>query len=243
MTDPASNAIKVLASNSTRATLEEALAPAFEQATGYKVELHYDSAKAMLARIKDGETADIAILGTAVIEDLTALGRIASGTKRPFARSRVGVAVRAGAPKPDISTVEAFKRALLNAKSVAHTVHGASGMYVPVLLGHLGIAAQIKPKTVTRPGGYIGVVVASGEAELAVQQICELLAVPGIDLVGPLPDEIQKVFETSAGIFSDAADPEAATAFLEFCSMPEHAPLFKAKGLESVAREREPVTQ
>ena len=151
MTDPASNAsapaIRVLASNSTRATLEEALAPAFEQATGHKVELAYDSAQAMLARIKAGETGDIAILGTAVIDELAALGKITPGSRRPFARSRVGVAVRAGAPKPDISSVDAFKRMLLNAKSVAHTVHGASGMYMPVLLGHLGIAAEIRAKT------------------------------------------------------------------------------------------------
>ncbi len=225
-------ALKLLASNSTRATIEEALAPAFERATGRKVDQHYDSAKAMLARIKAGETADIAILGTAVIGELTGMGLIAAGG-RPFARSRVGVAVRTGAPHPDISTVEAFKRALLNAKSVAHTVHGASGMYVPVLLERLGITEQIKPKTVTRPGGYIGVVVASGEAEIAVQQICELLAVPGIDLVGPLPDAIQKVFETSAGVFTASADPAGARAFLDFCAAPAHAPLFKAKGLES----------
>jgi molybdate transport system substrate-binding protein len=231
-TNTPSTAIKVLSSNSTLSTLE-ALAPAFERATGHKVELRYDSAKAMLARIKAGETGDIAILGTAVINELADMGKIVPASRRPFARSRVGVAVKSGAPKPDIGSVEAFKRALLNAKSVAHTVHGASGMYVPVLLERLGIAAQIKPKTVTRLGGYIGVVVASGEAELAVQQICELLAVPGIDLVGPLPDEIQKVFETSAGLFTASKAPAAAEALLQFCHSPSHAALFREKGLEA----------
>jgi molybdate transport system substrate-binding protein len=98
--------------------------------------------------------------------------------------------------------VEDFKRAMLGATSIAHTVHGASGRYVPVLFERLGIAEHTKPKTVTRPGGYIGGVVASGEAEIAVQQIVELLAVPGIDIVGPLPEAIQKVFETSIGIFT-----------------------------------------
>jgi len=224
--------IRIMTSNSTRGVLET-LAPAFEQASGHALSLQYDSAKAMMARIKAGETADVVVLGTGAIDELEALGRLAPGSRRPFARSRVGVAVRTGAPRPDISTVEAFKRALLEAKSVAHTVHGASGMYVPVLLERLGIAEQIKPKTVTRPGGYIGVVVASGEAEIAVQQICELLAVPGIDLVGPLPDDIQKVFETSAGIFTASADPAGARAFLDFCAAPAHAPLFKAKGLEA----------
>jgi len=224
--------IRVMTSNSTRGVLE-ALAPAFERASGHALCFQYDSAKAMMARIEAGATADVVVLGTGAINELEALGRLVPGSRRLFARSRVGVAVRTGAPRPDISTVEAFKRTLLEAKSVAHTVHGASGMYVPVLLERLGIADQIRPKTVTRPGGYIGVVVASGEAEIAVQQICELLAVPGIDLVGPLPDEIQKVFETSAGIFTDAADPAVSVAFLEFCAAPAHAPLFKAKGLES----------
>lgn len=235
MIDYMTRPLKILSSNSTRATLKEALAPAFERATGGRLELHYDSAKTMLARIKAGETGDIAILGTAVIGELTGMGLIAAGS-RPFARSRVGVAVRTGAPHPDISTVDAFKHALLNAKSVAHTVHGASGMYVPVLLERLGIADQIKPKTITRPGGYIGVVVASGEAEIAVQQISELLAVPGIDLVGPLPDGIQKVFETSAGVFS--ASPQAAEVekFLAFCARPAQASLFTVKGLEPVLR-------
>jgi molybdate transport system substrate-binding protein len=231
-TNTASTTIRVLSSNSTLSTLE-ALAPAFERETGHKVELLYDSAKAMLARIKAGETGDIAILGTAVINELAEIGKIVRASRRPFARSRVGVAVKSGAPKPDIRSVEAFKRALLNAKSVAHTVHGASGMYVPVLLERLGIAEQIKPKTVTRPGGYIGVVVASGEAEIAVQQICELLAVPGIDLVGPLPDEIQKVFETSAGIFADTKAPAAAEALLRFWLSPANAAVFKTKGLEA----------
>jgi molybdate transport system substrate-binding protein len=152
--------------------------------------------------------------------------------RRLFARSRVGVAVRAGAPHPDISTVDAFRRTLLAARAIAHTVHGASGMYVPTLLERLGIAAEMKPKTVTRPGGFIGVVVASGEAEIAVQQISELLAVPGIELVGPLPDEVQKVFETAAGMFADTKNRDRAQALLRFFSAPQCAKTFVEKGLE-----------
>src|SRR5262245_12251134 len=189
MTSESAPDIAILTSNSSRTVLD-ALGAAFARASGRRYTVVFDSAKSMLGRIKGGETGDVVILGASVVKELQKHGVVAAGSVRPFARSRVGVAVRAGAPRPDISSVEAFKRALLDAKSIAHTVHGARGMYVPVLLERLGIAEQMKPKTVTRQGGYIGGVVAAGQAEIAVQQIVELLAVPGIDLVGPLPDEI-----------------------------------------------------
>lgn len=196
--DAGPSSIKVLTSHSSFSVLD-ALAPAFERASGLRVSVEADSAKTMLARI--------------------------------------GVAVRAGASRPDISSVESFRRAMLDAGSIAHTVHGASGMYVPVMLERLGIAEQMKLKTVTRPGGYIARVVAAGEAEIAIQQIVELLAVPGVDLVGPLPDEIQKVFETSAAIFTVSKQPAAAEALLWFLLAPAHAGVFKEKGLEP-AREK-----
>lgn len=227
--------IRILTSNSSLTVLD-ALAPAFERASGRRYAVEFDSARTMLARIKGGETGDVVILGAAVIGELEKLGIVAAGTARPFARARVGVAVRAGAPKPDISSVEAFKRAMLDAKSIAHTVHGASGMYVPVLLERLGIADEVRHKIVTRPGGYIGKVVAAGEAEIAVQQIVELLAVPGVDLVGPLPDEIQKVFETAAGILAASTQPEAAEALLRFLTAPAAAAVFKEKGLEAASQ-------
>ncbi len=225
------SAIKMLTSHSSFSVLD-ALAPAFEQATGQQVTIEADSAKTMLTRIRGGETADIVILGKAVVEELVTRDIAVAGTPRPFARARVGVAVRTGASRPDISSVEAFKRSMLVAKSIAHTVHGASGMYVPVLMERLGIAEQMKLKTVTRPGGYIARVVASGEAEIAIQQIVELLAVPGVDLVGPLPDEIQKVFETAAGIFAASKQPAAAEELLRFLVAPACAGVFKEKGLE-----------
>lgn len=228
------SAIEVLTSHSSFSVLD-ALAPAFEQATGQQVAVEADSAKTMLARIQGGEAADVVVLGKSAVEELAKLGIVATGSPRPFARARVGIAVRAGAPRPDISSVEAFKRAMLNAKSIAHTVHGASGMYVPVMLERLGIAKQMRPKTVTRPGGYIARVVASGEAEIAIQQIVELLAVPGVDLVGPLPDEIQKVFETAAGIFTASKQTAAAEELLRFLLAPATAGVFKEKGLEQAS--------
>lgn len=231
MAEAKTGALTVLTSNSTQPLLE-ALAARFERETGKAVRVRCDSAKVMLARIKAGETGDVVVLGTAALDDLVTLGRVEPATRRLFARSRVGVAVRKGVPHPDISTVEALRRTLLDARVIAHTVHGASGMYVPTLLERLGIAEEMKAKTVTRPGGFIGVVVASGEAEIAVQQISELLAVPGIELVGPLPDEVQKVFETAAGLFVDSARPEDARALLRYFSTRECAMVFEEKGLE-----------
>ena len=223
--------IRILTSNSTLSVLE-ALVPGFERAGGGPCEIAYDSAIKMLARIKGGETGDVLVFHSGAFDELAPLKTIVAGSRRPFALSRVGVAVRSGAPRPDISSVEAFRSAMLPARSIAHTVHGASGMYIPVLMERLGIAAQMKPKTVTRPGGYIGGVVASGEAEIALQQIVELLAVPGIDLVGPLPDALQKVFETSAGIFSASKQPQAAEALLRYLLAPGAASVFREKGLE-----------
>jgi molybdate transport system substrate-binding protein len=221
----------VLTSHSSFSVLD-ALAPAHERESRRAVAIEADSARTMLARIKAGETGDVVILGKAMVEELARAGIAGAGTARPFARARVGVAVRAGAPRPDISTVEAFKRSMLAAKSIAHTVNGASGLYVPVLMERLGIAAQMKPRTVTRPGGYIARVVAAGEAEIAIQQIVELLAVPGVDLVGPLPDEIQKVFETSAAVFMTSKRAAGAEALLDFLLSPAHAGVFREKGLE-----------
>lgn len=193
-----------------------------------------DSAKVMLARVKDGETADAAVLLASDLDELVKVGTIDARSRRLFARSRIGIAVRTGAAKPDIGSVDGLKRTLLNARSVAHTLHGASGMYVPVLLERLGIANEVKPKIVTRPGGLIGKVVAAGEAEIAVQQISELLAVPGIELVGPLPEEVQLTFESAAGIFVSSNERAAAEALLDFFAAPAAVPLFVASGLDPV---------
>ena len=226
------SALRIRTSHSSFSVLM-ALAPAFEQSTGIGVAVEADSAQTMLARLKSGETGDIVILGDAMFEELQSLG-IAAAPTYPFARARVGVAVKAGAKQPDISTVEAFKRSMLEARSIAHTVNGASGRYVPVLMERLGIAEAMKAKTVTRPGGYIARVVAAGEAEIAIQQIVELMAVPGVDLVGPLPEEIQKTFATSAAVVRASTRASDAQALIRFLTAPGNADTFRAKGLELV---------
>lgn len=227
--------LRILTSNSTLTVLD-VLIPAYEKATGNKVSVSADSAKAMVAKIRAGESGDAIVLGTGAVRELVEAGIIVPASRRAFARAIVGVGVRSGTPHPDISTVEAFRASLLAAKSIAHTVHGASGMYIPILLEKLGIAEQMKAKTVTRPGGYIGKVVVTGEADIALQQVPELMAVPGLDVVGPVPDAVQKTFETSAGLIAASKNLAAAQTMLDFFAAPAHATLFSGKGLEQVAK-------
>lgn len=222
--------ITLRTSNSTRTVLD-LLLPDFERASGHKVTLILDTAKNSLARIKAGERADVAVLLGTSVDALADLGILTATSRQPFARSTIGMAVLKGAPRPDISTVDAFKRTLLNAKSIAHTVYGPSGAYFPGLIERLGIADQVKPKTVTRPGGYIGVVVTAGEAEMAFQQICELLAVPGLDVLGPIPQEIQYHFDSKAALFAESKNQAAGQELLNFFALPDNATKFTATGL------------
>jgi len=226
--------LKILSSNSIRAVMGE-LVPQFERVGGIGVSISYDPAKVMLARIEKGETADLAITGSGAIDELVKQGKILAGSRRLLARCKVGVAVLAGKPKPDIGTVEALKRALLGAKSVAYTQEGASGMHFTKVIERLGIAVQVSAKAVRQPGGLIGELVAAGKAEIAIQQIPELLAVPGIELVGPLPEEIQLVTITAAGIFAGAEQAAAARSFIEFLAAPAASRVMRAKGLEPLA--------
>jgi molybdate transport system substrate-binding protein len=196
------------------------------------VTVSYDPALVMLKRIGAGETADLAILGAAAIDALAGERKIVSESRRTLARCRVGIAVRAGAPKPDVSSVETFKQALLDAKSVCHTTSGASGIHFSGVIERLGIADAIKPKAVKNEGGLIGELVARNEADLAIQQIPELMAVPGIELVGPLPETLQSVSVTTAGIFSASKRAAEAQALIDFLSSPASLRVFRAKGFE-----------
>ena len=223
--------IKVMTSNALRAVLGE-LVPAFERAHGHKIAATYDPARRASKRIAEGETADVAISSAPAIELLVNQGVIAATSRRTLARYGIGIAVRAGAPKPDIGSVAAFKRTLLAAKSIACTVEGASGIYFTKLIERLGIAEQVNAKANRRAGGLIGELVASGETKLAVQQIPELLAVPGIDLVGPLPQALQVNSVLVAGVFTVSEQPEAARALIEFLATPDSLRVFKVRGFE-----------
>lgn len=224
------SAIKVMCSNSMRGVMD-VLVPQFERATTHKVAITYDPAKRMLARIQDGETGDLAIIGSGAIDALVKEGLIAPDI-RVLARSSIGMAVRAGAPKPDIGSVERFKEAILAARSIAYTIDGASGMHFAELIERLGIADAVKAKAKRQPGGLVGELITRGEAEVAIQQISELKAVSGIEIIGPIPQPLQKTTVVSAGVFRSAREPEAARALLGFLSTGEAATVIREKGLE-----------
>ena len=223
--------IRLFSSGSTAGALRE-LIPQFERATHHRVTVSNDPGKIMLERIKRGDTGDVVLTGSTVIEELASAGHVDASSRRDLARCGAGVAVRAGARKPDISSLDAFKRALLDAKSIAHTTSGASGMHLMRVVERLGIAQEVKAKARTQPGGLVGEILARGEADFAVQQIPELLAVPGLEFVGPLPPEIQISSVVSAAIFSRAAQPEAARARLEFLATPATARVLQRSWLD-----------
>jgi molybdate transport system substrate-binding protein len=180
-----------------------------EQSLGARLEPHFDATQAILPRLAQGG-ADLVILTAEAMEELRKAGRVAQ--VRALGASGVGIAVRAGAPKPDIGSVEALKRALLSAQSVAYSKLGASGIYFAELLERLDI--KLKKRVVVEKGP-VGLLVAAGEAELGVQQLCELAPVPGIEIVGPLPGPVQRLTLFSGGIPANAANPKGALALMD----------------------------
>ncbi len=223
--------IKLLASTGVSTVMKQ-LIPVFERSSGHKVNVTYDTSNILLGHIKGGETADLIILTAPVIDELTAQGKVAPGSRTDFARTGVGVAVRTGAPKPDISSVDAFRRALLNAKSITYTTTGASGIYFAGVIEKLGIAAEVKAKAKTPTGGHVADLVANGEAEMGVQLTSEVRGVPGTDYLGPLPAELQMYTVFSVGLFPGAKETEAAKALIRFLTSQEAARAFQAGGFE-----------
>jgi molybdate transport system substrate-binding protein len=215
------------------------LVPEFERATKNTVATVSGPSmgatpEAIPNRLQRGESADVLIMVGDALDELIKQGKVVADSRVELARSNIGIAVRAGAPKPDISTVDALKRTLLAAKSIAYS-DSASGVYLStVLFQRLGIADQIKGKSRMIPAEPVGGVVARGDAEIGFQQISELLPVQGIDLVGPLPPEVQKVTIFSAGIITVAKEPDAGRALIKFLASPAAAPAITRSGLEPV---------
>jgi molybdate transport system substrate-binding protein len=221
--------IEVLSTLALRGVLTEVAAD-FLARTGLAVAAGYKSTNAQLLAISQGATADMAIITRPAIDQLVGAGKIVAGSAADIAQSGVGLAVRAGAPKPDIATVEAFKRTLLAAKSIAFSRIGASGLHFGEVIERLGIAAEVRRKAIIGDS-YVGEIAARGEAELAVQQISELMPVAGIDIVGPLPGDLQKISVFSAGIFTAARNPAGAAKLIAYLALPELAPILIRKGL------------
>lgn len=212
------------------------LAPGHEKATGARIAAAFAPTAALTERIGAGEAADVAILTAAAIDELARGGVLSAGGRVDLARSVVGVAVGAGAPKPDIGSPEAFTRALLDARSLAYSRAGASGIFFADLIRRLGIADRVNAKATVIPSGLTGELAARGEAELAVQQVSELMEVPGIDIVGPLPPELGAVTVFSGALFAASPRKAAGMALLRFLSAPDAAPVYARKGLEPLGR-------
>jgi len=231
-TDATTASIDVLSTLALRGVLVE-IADEFRALTGLSFAATYKSTNMALNLIAQGATADVAIVTREAIDRLVREGTIIAGSTADLAQSGVGIAVRTGAPKPDIGTVAALRRTLRDAKSIAFSRLGASGIHFAEVIERLGIADEVRRKA-DISDSYVGEVTARGETELAVQQISELMPVAGIDIVGPLPDEVQKISEFAAGIFVAARNPDGAGKLISYLADPRLAPVLMRKGLEPV---------
>ena len=205
------------------------LVAGFERASGHHVTITFAPSRAIIERLEAGETTDVAVLTAQANDRLIAAGHRAR--RVDLARSTIGVAVRTGAPKPDVGSADALRRTLLSAPSFARNEGADSGIYMKGLIERLGIAEQMRGKTTLVPSGYVAALVARGEVAIGAQQVSELMSVAGVD-VTPLPAELQHVMVFSAGLSATPASPAAVDALVRFLTAPDAAPAYKAKGLD-----------
>ena len=211
------------------------LAPAFEKASGHKVIVRFVPTAELAGLLDSNAPADVVVSGPEAIDGYIAKGKVVAGTRVDFAKAGVGVSVKAGAPKPDISTVDAFKRSMLNAKSIGYS-NGGSGTIAAKVMEKLGIAAQLKDRTKFINGRPVAEDVAKGDVEVGIQQINVLLPVAGTDYVGPLPGELQEYVLFSLGVLTVSKQQDAAKAFEKFASSPENAALLRKSSMEPWTR-------
>ena len=223
--------IKVASTQATEEAYKELVAQ-FEKSTGHKVTTYYSGTLNVQKRIADGEPYDLIIMAGPAIDDQIKLGKAVAGSRVDFAQSGTGMAVKKGAPKPDIGSVDAFKKALLATKSIGYST-GPSGIYMLSVFEKLGIADQMKGKLKQTPSGvFVGTLIATGETEIGFQQISELVHFDGIDYVGPLPGDLQRMTMFSTGIHTGAKQAEAARALVKHITAPAAAPVIRKHGLE-----------
>jgi molybdate transport system substrate-binding protein len=224
--------IRVLASNGVRAALEE-LAPAFERETGNKLAIEFGLAAVLKRQIEGGAPFDLAILTNAGIDDLAKQGKVDGASRGAIARSGVGIGIKKGAARADIGSADALKRTLLSAGSISWAKEGASGVYFAGLLQKMGIAEQMKPKVrLADSGAEVGKLVAGGEVQYGVILVNELMAAPGVEVLGPLPAELQSYTAFHAAAASGSKNAPAAAALIKFLRTPAAGAVFKAKGQE-----------
>lgn len=223
--------ITVLASNGVKAAVVE-LIPQFENETGHKLKFTWGASNLLTKQVESGEAFDVVIVTPSLIKGLVQQGKVVDGSAVNLARVGLGVAVKQGAPKPDISTVEAFKSTMLSAKAIAYTTAGQSGLHFISVTEKLGIADQVKAKGKTIPGGAAAEFIVKGEADTAVQLIPELASVPGVEVVGPFPAELQNYIVLTGGVGTNAKDKVGAQALIKYLTTPAAISVIKAKGME-----------
>ena len=229
--------LKVLSAIGMQSVLED-LGPKFERTTGHKLAISFGTAGGVVKRAQGGEAVDVVVATRQGIDGLVKNGKAAADNVTTLASAGISVAVRKGAARPDISSPDTLKRTLLAAKSISYVEPasgGASGVHFAKVLDRLGIASEVKSKTVfpnPKTPAEVGPLVANGEAELGVHIIVELVPVAGIDIVGPLPGDLQNIIVFAAAVMASAQDPEASKALVNFLRTPEASVLIKAKGME-----------
>ena len=223
--------IKVLSTQATEDTYRE-LVPQFEKATGHKVTTIFTGTLNVQKRLADGESYDMIIMAGPAIDAQIKAGKAVPGSRVDLAKSGVALGVPKGAPKPDISTVEALKKTILAAKSIGYST-GPSGVYLVSLFEKLGVADQVKGKLKQTPSGvFVGNLIANHEVEIGFQQVSEIATFPGVDFVAPLPTEVQQTTVFSSGIIAGAKEADAAKALVKFLTSPQAAEAFKKRGME-----------
>ena len=223
--------IRLLAAGATEEIGSE-LIPAFESATGHKVVASWVGTVDIRKRLAAGEVFDAVIVGAAEVDIFIAQGKVVSGSRVDLMKSGVGIAIRAGALKPDIRSADALRKTLIDAKSIAYST-GPSGIYVAKLIERMGIAGQVKSKVMTaKTGVRVGTLVARGEVEIGFQQVSELIHESGIEYVGPLPGDLQNITVYSAGIHSQGGQPEAAKALINFLAAPAAGVVIRKNGMD-----------
>jgi molybdate transport system substrate-binding protein len=222
--------LKVLSGNGPRAAVR-ALSGQFERATGHTVELHFEANPDVIKRGESGESFDVAVGNPPTIEQLIASGNVVAGSRRDIGHAGLAVAVRAGASKPETATLDGFKKTLLAANAVAFPGKGASGMYFVSLLDRMGIAQTMQGKLKPMAAEDCVEVVARGEADMVVVVATRIIGVPGVDVAGPIPKELQTKIGFAAGLSAAAKEPDAAKALIEFLAAPAAAATLKANGV------------
>jgi len=227
--------VKVMSGAAMRGAFGELL-PQFERTTGHKIVIEYGAGTTFRKQIESGEAFDLVIIDTSEVDELVKQGKIAGGTRADIVRAAIGVAVREGAPKPDISSVDAVKKALLSVNSFTYAPDALYGRQLSQAFDRLGIAEQLKAKTKPNALARVAPALAAGEVELAIAGIPTLLSTKGVQIVGPLPGELENWLVNTAGVSAAAKEPDAAKALIKYLATPEAAAVIKAKGMEPLGR-------